>query len=521
MNDTEHKGRNDSGRLPLRFCVAPLVHLCVVLPLAWHLNIWADEGSTLYTTRNGLFEAFQNTFRDEKQAPLYFLLLSVWRELSGSVFFARLFSVICSFFAVIVLTRLVRRLWNERTALLAGFFFALHPFLIHVALEIRVYALMILLSLVLTDLFFRRWPETVPPEGPRSAERPGRILFIAVAIVALYTNYYLGFLLAGLWVVLLVRRRRKAAVTYLLDMCVVGAVAVLPLLWVIRMQYADNTGGYVPETNFVEGWRILWHHFLTFVLPSELFPPEEQTWISWTRNWIIRLGGTAVLVLLFLRRRLFRGRVLVFGTLAAVVFLFFYAAYLLLGPVYVALRHAAVLFAPVFLLLVAVLSEFLRPVRERRKKTLAVAVLAVLAAFFYVYGNAVLYPELVKRGDWERVAAYIEERERPGQPIVVFSNYEALNLPVYYRGPNRVLPDENFFKWDYEAEFGSDAMWTAQIAYVISVIPKDAREVWLVTEEGCQTTDGCAPLEKFVKENYTVVETKDFYKERIRLLRKK
>src|SRR5215213_6298783 len=73
-----------------------LAHLAVTLPLAYFLNVWMDEASTLYTTQNGFFQTFQNVFADEKQAPLYFLLLSLWRELNGSIFFARALSIVFS-----------------------------------------------------------------------------------------------------------------------------------------------------------------------------------------------------------------------------------------------------------------------------------------------------------------------------------------------------------------------------------------------------------------------------------------
>ena len=84
-----------------------------------------------------------------------------------------------------------------------------------------------------------------------------------------------------------------------------------------------------------------------------------------------------------------------------------------------------------------------------------------------------------------------------------------------------MLPDEKFFDWNYEGAAGTPEMWPRQINYVISVFPKDAEFVWLVTEETCQTTAACRPLEIFVKENYTVVRQKDFYKERLRLLKKR
>ena len=71
-----------------------VLHLAVVLPLAYSLNIWADEGSTLYTTQHGVFAAFQHAAADERQAPFYFWVLSIWRTLNSSIFFARLFSII-------------------------------------------------------------------------------------------------------------------------------------------------------------------------------------------------------------------------------------------------------------------------------------------------------------------------------------------------------------------------------------------------------------------------------------------
>src|SRR5690349_20813504 len=62
-----------------------LLHLLITLPLAYVLNIWADEASTLYTTEHGFFYAFRSALADEKQAPLYFWFLSLWREIDASI----------------------------------------------------------------------------------------------------------------------------------------------------------------------------------------------------------------------------------------------------------------------------------------------------------------------------------------------------------------------------------------------------------------------------------------------------
>ncbi len=137
------------------------------------------------------------------------------------------------------------------------------------------------------------------------------------------------------------------------------------------------------------------------------------------------------------------------------------------------------------------------------------------------YGIYTLYPQAAKRGDWTRVARFIEQREKPGQPIIVFTVFDALNLPYHYRGVNRILPDEKFFNWGIDGAYGDADSLKSEIDFALSRIPPEAAEIWLATGERCQTTKACAPLENFIEANYTIIEEKDFYKERVRLLRKK
>lgn len=504
----------------------PLIalHLAVTLPLAYLLNIWVDEASTLYTTENGFSSALQNALAQEKQAPLYFWVLSLWRALNGSVFFARLLSIIFSVAAIIVFQRLARKFFGPRESFFITAFFALHPFLIWAGLEIRVYSLVILLSVLLLNFF----TEAYLQEEKNAGARP-RIFFSLTAAAALYANYYLGFVLAGCFAALLVRRNFKAARRFFFDMIFVAAVFA-PLVWAIREQFAANTAGFQVEKTPGEALRLLWNHFLTFVFPTELFPTAEQTFVSFIRVWAARFGIAAAAFLLvrsFYRNRknarrgndaavrltgLDRG-LLFFGAVSATVFLFLTVSYFLLGPVYVGLRHAAVWFAPVVLTGFAVLMKII----PRR----GLVAFAALYIFLFSYSVFTLYPNLAKRGDWARVAEYIEQNERPGQPIVIFTAFDALALPYYYRGVNHVLPDERFFDFEMEAPEGSAASWLRQTEFIISEIPPDAEEIWLLTNEKCEIEEACRPLENFVRANYNVVNTKAFYLEKVRLLRKK
>lgn len=502
-----------------------LLHLAIALPLAFYLNIWVDEASTLHTTQNGFFQAFNNLFNDEKQAPLYFLLMSLWRKINDSIFFARLFSIIWSALAIKVFFDLARKIWEDKRAFFVTGLFALHPMLFWASLEIRLYSLIILISVLLLKVFYDGYfdSEIVSREGAK-AQRKAQIYFVLTAIAALYTNYYLGFFLFGCFAALIVLRRWKEAKTFFLQMLIVG-LAILPLLWIIEQQFSVRVIHFQTEKSMLEGLSIFWNHFLTFILPTEIFPPEDVSVFSIIRNWIIRIAILAFVLISFKnKRKNLDENVLALGAISAVTSALLLFVYFQLGAGYIEIRHAAVFFVPFILFVFSILAGILMQGREgaeTQSKKFIVVSLAVLYAIFFSYSLFTLYPNLTKRGDWARVGEYIEQNEKPGQPIVVFQAYEAIALPYHYKGANRILPDEKFFAFDLEAPPGTAGSYRSQIEFIISKIPADAEEIWLLTNEKCAVGEACQPLENFVAANYTIVQEKEFYKEKTRLLRRK
>ncbi|MDQ3323184.1 MAG: hypothetical protein M3525_12255 [Acidobacteriota bacterium] len=86
------------------------------------------------------------------------------------------------------------------------------------------------------------------------------------------------------------------------------------------------------------------------------------------------------------------------------------------------------------------------------------------------------------------------------------------------------MPDEKFFAWSFEDSPSSAGAMKSEINFITSKILPETEEIWLATGEICQnpkTAEACRPLENFVEAHYTVVDTQDFYMERLRLLRKK
>ena len=244
-------------------------HLLIVLPLAYYLNIWSDEASSLYSTES-IAAAFRDAATIERQAPMYFWILSLWRAVNGSIFFSRLLSVIFSVAAIWLFSNLASRiLKSPRAATLATAFFALHPIMIWASVsEIRLYPLVILISIALLRLFIDAFFEEAHTSTQRS-QRNAKIGFVVVSVIALYTNYYLGFLLVGLFAALVVTAKWRSALNYLITMAAAGVVFA-PLALTVKAQFTANTSGFNEEPNLYDGVRLVWNHALTFLLPADI-----------------------------------------------------------------------------------------------------------------------------------------------------------------------------------------------------------------------------------------------------------
>jgi hypothetical protein len=489
-----------------------VLHLAVSLPLAYFLNVWSDEASTLETTNHGFAFTFETIFKVEKQSPLYFLLLSLWRNLDTSVFSARILSIIFSVASIAVLPNVAKNWLNEKQTKYFTIFFALHPFLFLASLEIRGYSAIILLSILLFKFFCQGYLL----EDETTSHRKWQIIYVLISIISLYTHYYLGFNLVAHFCVLLVLRRWKDAKNYLLQMLFVG-VCIIPLLSVISQQFAGREAFYTAEKSVVILLRTLWASVLTFTIPTEILPTPEPTIISIFRNRILLIIFAIFAVYSFATKfRKFNQATIIFATTNFVMLVFMALSYFALGEIYIAIRHFSPLFVSIIFLQFVVLSTL---INEKFNKIWLVFGLICLCLFPYSLYK--LYPNIAKRGDWARVAEFVQQNEKPNQPIIIFQVYDVLSFRVHYQGANKILPDEKFVDFWLEGKKETEDSLRSQIDFTISKIPPEAADIWLLTEDNCQTTAACQPLEDFVAKNYNVIETKDFYLEKARLLRKK
>lgn len=479
---------------------AVCLNLAITLPLAVILNVWQDDAYTLHSTSTGLAYAFHESITFEQNAPLYFVLITLWRDVNQTAAFARLFSVLLVALTLIVLPGLAARYLPRADPRWVVLTIAVNPFLVWAALEIRPYALIILLSALLLWLFH---------DGFLRGERRRDIqaLYALCVVAALYTQYYMAFLVAAQGAYLVLFRRRE--LPSFLACGAAAAVAFLPMLAILPSQVQNFRGGFAVPHSPLDSARDLIGSLVRYVLPLDFLPHASRVYVA------LLIGAVIAGVTLFLRRRLERegdGTILMITALACILLdLGLYA-----GGVHFLNRHGATLFIPAVLSVIAAFTYL--PQRSRGAAT-AVWYVAVAAASIVALGTT--YAAGAKAGDWARVASYIENRESPGEPIAVFQAENALPFEYYYRGPNRVVAvphGVNFTTYDVTQFVVRNA------SDIDRALPRGARRVWWIEAGECTAANisfGCDVVERYIAQRYRVVERARFYKSDVRLLVKR
>ncbi len=473
---------------------AAILTIAIALPLAAVLNIWQDEAYTLHSTSFGPARAFIEALRFEQSAPLYFMIVAALRSISSAVWFLRGFSIVCAAFAAALVPSLARRYAPLVRPELITLAFVWNPFLIWAALEMRPYAMIVAVSATLLRLFY----DAFLAERPRA---PAFIAYAALVVVAMYTQYYLAFLIAAQgFAVLLYRRERFGR--FLL--CAAGGMLLfLPMLAIVPAQVANFRGAFAPPS-FVLSIASIALAIMHYILPLGI--PFA--------NVLYGLVVATMLGLAIVAREKFRGRAAALVAIVVVAAALFacatYGAHVL-----VLSRHVASLYAAGVIGVYALFSLL-----DKRRATIAVTAWFVLTFTASSITIAATYAQLAKPGDWIRVNAYLGARERAGQPIAIFEAENAPPFSYYYRGPNTVvaIPHAvNFRRYDLSRFVVTGPKQLA------ATLPH-AKQFWLITTGDCKSANiqfGCGTIERFVSANYVILSDAQFYKSRVRLLERR
>jgi hypothetical protein len=470
--------------------------LAITVPLASILNVWKDDAYTLHTTSSGLAYAFKQSIQFEQNAPFYFLLVVIWRQVDQAATWARLLSVLCGAGVLAMIPALVRRYIPGVPALWVSLATALNPTLIWAALEIRMYSLAILLasalSLVLFDGFLR------VPYVKRAV-----YLYSVLCLIAVYTEFYLVFVIIAHGVAILVYRRDAIA---RFAACVsLPILALLPIVRLIHGQVSNVTGQFVPPTLF-DALHILARSTAQFIVP--FVDVRGRLFI-----YVIVIAALIPLIVALIRSRQ-RGASLIMPTIFCTGFLLFlivpYGAGVWLGS-----RHSSPLLVPAMLSFFTAFTFVREPSRMKIGVFWVCVILSIQCLALFK-----TYQSLAKEGDWLRVVDFIQHHELPHEPIFIFEAESALPYEYYYRGPNRVVPIPRPINFKHYDLRDFQVHTVQEVARSFNGVPSGGRE-WLITAGDCEARSihyGCDVLEQYVSKCCRVTLSRTFYKARVRLL---
>ena len=479
---------------------AVLIHLFIAVPLAYSLNIWTDEAFTLDTTGKNLGYALSQSIHFEIQAPLYFLALNLWQHINQSLFFARLFSVICVALTIVFISILAKQLFRNIRPSWIAFWLAVHPFTLWAATEIRLYAFAMLLASLLILLFFQGFRTDAQPQGYRLA-------YLVVAVAALYTHYYLGFILVANAFVLLVNRRWRSLGQYVLYMALAGVCFVPMMSFVVAQGRSTTTADSHPLRLLTAFSRVIWQ-IKEFILPVASANPQ------WLRRWIFRAAYVTVGIMVFRngRRLLSRTNSGIYA-LVLVVSFFFVLALRSVPEGFLIERHMVSLFLPVVLLTSCLINN-----AGRIWRPIALSILI----FFSAWSSYENFKSVAKEGDWQRVSLFLQMNEHPDETILVFHAGAALPLSHYYHGVNRLVALPNGNRTD---RFDLHDYVLHDEGEIRAAVGKQTGDtVWMVTDGKCGYAGvnfNCPLLEEFIQREFDVTATVGFKNSLVRKLRRK
>ncbi len=208
---------------------------------AWRLTatcLWFDELFSVHAARHTWGGLWRFVAADLIHPPLFYALLKVWTAAGGeSLAWLRLFPLVAAVAAVVPLLLLARELKlgtaATNVALLVA---AANGYLVKYAQEVRMYGLLLLLTLTSLWLFARLLNRTGKARGLLLA-------LFCVNLLLVYTHYY-GWLVVACEAAFLAFRERRRLGPFMLT---AAGLAVAYVPWVVACAGAAGAGGGLAQ----------------------------------------------------------------------------------------------------------------------------------------------------------------------------------------------------------------------------------------------------------------------------------
>jgi uncharacterized membrane protein len=232
--------------------------------------IWYDEAFSILFSEQGPAAMVHGTLSETAAGsadihPLgYYTLLWMWINIFGrSVLAARMLSIFISLVSLTLIYKIALLLFNEKTACFAAILFAILPFQVHFAQEIRMYSLLTMWLLLSTFSFLKA----------RTADWRWWILFSVSSAMAQYTHNLAAFYLIPLSLTPIFHKDWKT----LRSLIIAGiASIILYLPWGIHLpsQFSKVNASYWVERPGIEKvFTLLLYYLPNMPLPDNMLLP--------------------------------------------------------------------------------------------------------------------------------------------------------------------------------------------------------------------------------------------------------
>jgi 4-amino-4-deoxy-L-arabinose transferase-like glycosyltransferase len=481
-----------------------IAYLLLTLPLAYELNLGGDEGYTLESTSGNFATTFERAVGFEGQAPLYFLFLNIWRNLNGSIFFARIFSLLAILGAILLFINLLEVYLKNENIIWYALLFAFNPLTIWAALEIRLYALLVFLSTLVLFIFAKR----VDPNSKPYI----RMAFITSSIIGIYTQYYFFILPATLITIFILNNGIKKSKTFLVDFVII-LLFCFPIPILVTNQLIRFPKREIDLLGFLRGVKKLLQY------EEQIFLPIGKITSSTLGRYLIRGAFFSIIISVIYDYR--KNKIKIFNSYNIFPFyiiisglIFAISTSVLIRLELLNIRHLIYLLPAWILLLCIIISA-----SNNKYKKYIFIIISFVVYCFALFND---YHSLAKNGDYKRVSDYIMKHEDKGQPIFIFPNTECIIFKYYYKGINSVfsIPREaSTTEYDiYKRRINSKS----ELEKLFDERMRGQNTLWMVILPVDQYMDvdyNIKLLEEYMAVKFDVLSTKIFYKEtRVHLL---
>jgi len=435
--------------------------------------LWNDEGFSFFAAQSGLSHAI-SFIAEDTQPPLYYLTLSLWLGLGTSVFVIRALSAAAMTLAIVPVHAAARRLFGEKTALLASFLFAIAPLGLTWAQKARPYPLQLLLVACAFWGFVRVWHagnQTIGA-GLRQSFRQRRLSpassdlgWFAYAVggaFAMLAQSPAGFFLLGCNIAMALRILPAIGRNRILLMNWIGAQIVLILIWMLWLpMFVHQVASHLTAAQIASRHPLFLVSFTQVLGTLQGLFGVAALWRPAPVFLALCLGIAIAAILHIIRHRRQAWPLLVVILAPIAVCL---AAFFLLHPVFGYVIYTFVWMLVPYSILLAAGILAIRPA-PLRWAALAFLLLGDTWGLKNVYQNGT--PPL------DRVAAVIRTNQAPGDGIVFSDTASGRFAIAYYLGaPYGAMPGLGI------TEQGTDRLITSLSE------TNELRRVWVVLIDG-------------------------------------